>query len=85
VYGLNVKTLLNCFISGLNPEIRKEMVIHHQRIGRACLLEAKHKDTKLKPSLHPNPTNPIPTSQTIPTTPIPSSLPIKRVNQAHIN
>lgn len=60
VIGLPAKALLNCFISGLNTEIRNEMAIQRptsitQAIGLAKLIEAKCKDTRpriIKPFSH---------------------------------
>ncbi|CAJ2638860.1 unnamed protein product [Trifolium pratense] len=53
VLGLPRDTILNCFISGLNPEIRCELAIHrptviYQAIGLAKLIESKIKDSKPK-------------------------------------
>ncbi|RHN51749.1 putative succinate dehydrogenase (quinone) [Medicago truncatula] len=51
VVGLPAEALLNCFISGLIPDIRNEMAIQRpssiaQAIGLAKLIEAKIKDSK---------------------------------------
>jgi len=60
VIGLPAEALLNCFIFGLNTEIRNEMAIQRptsitQAIGLAKLIEAKCKDTRpriIKPFSH---------------------------------
>jgi len=51
VTGLPSEAILNCFISGLIPEIRNELAIQrpqtiHQAIGLAKLIESKIKDSK---------------------------------------
>ncbi|XP_058769067.1 uncharacterized protein LOC131642924 [Vicia villosa] len=53
VVGLSQEALLNCFISGLNPEIQHELAIHKptyisQAIGLAKLIESKFKEAKQK-------------------------------------
>lgn len=53
VLGLPTEAILNCFISGLYPDIQNELAIQKphsisQAIGLAKLIEAKHKDTKSK-------------------------------------
>lgn len=95
VYGIPPEALLNCFISGLYPDIRKELAILKphtisQALGLAKLIEAKLKDTKPK---HFRPTYPT-TSQTshsnttkFPTTPPnpnPSPLAIKKLNPSQM-
>lgn len=55
VFGLPPKALLNCFISGLIPEIRHELAVQKpytisQAIGLAKLIEAKLKDSKTRPN-----------------------------------
>jgi len=95
VIGLSSDTILNCFISGLQPEIRRELTILHpysisQAIRLAKLIEDKIKDSKPKyprpqphnpTHIHPqqNPNNRIPQHQ--PTTP---HLPIKRLTPAQL-
>lgn len=52
VYGLSHEALLNCFLSSLNLDIRKELVCStsmSQVIGQAKLIEFKLKDFKPKP------------------------------------
>jgi hypothetical protein len=64
VIGLPPEALLNCFVSGLIPEIRHELAVQKpysitQAIGLAKLIEAKIKDSKPKtarPSIPPNST-----------------------------
>jgi hypothetical protein len=60
VLGLPADAILNCFISGLIPEIRNEIAIQRpysisEAIGLAKLIEAKNKDSKPKfqRSFHP--------------------------------
>jgi len=93
VIGLSSDTILNCFISSLQPEIRRELTILHpysisQAIGLAKLIEDKIKDSKPKypqpqphnpTHIHPpqNPNNCIPQHQ-----PITTHLPIKRLTPA---
>ncbi|XP_058788145.1 uncharacterized protein LOC131662390 [Vicia villosa] len=53
VLGLPSEAILNCFISGLIPEIRNELAIHQpfsisQAVGLAKLIESKLKDLKPK-------------------------------------
>jgi len=72
VMGLPAEAMLNCFISGLIPEIRNELVIQKpynisQAIELAKLIESKIKDTK--PKFH-NPFTPN-------TPPIPNLAPSK--------
>lgn len=96
VYGLSPDALLNCFISGLYPEIRKEIAILKppsitQAIGLAKLIEAKLKDSRTKQfrtSFHQTPSSSnnlspslIPSSTT--TNPSPT-LPIKRLTSAQM-
>lgn len=55
VLGLPPDALLNCFISGLIPEIRHELAVQRpytitQAIGLAKLIEAKIKDSKSRPT-----------------------------------
>lgn len=55
VIGLPPEALLNCFISGLIPEIRHELAVQKpytitQAIGLAKLIEAKIKDSKVRPN-----------------------------------
>lgn len=62
VLGLPQEALLNCFISGLIPEIRHELAIQRphsisQAIGLAKLIKAKIKDSKPKFN-RPYPPNP---------------------------
>lgn len=88
VYGLSPDALLNCFISGLNSEIQKEIAILKpstitQALGLAKLIEAKLKDSKPKPfrpSSFSNPTNRVHTTPTTPST----SLPIKKLTPAQM-
>jgi len=54
VVGLNPDIILNCFISGLQPEIHRELSILNpyfvsQAIGLAKLIEDKHRDSKPRP------------------------------------
>ena len=54
MWGLSVKTILNCFTLGLHPEIRRELAILNpysisQVISLAKLIEDKIKDSKPKP------------------------------------
>lgn len=70
VLGLPSDALLNCFISGLSPEIRNEIAIQRpftitQAIGLAKLIEAKVKDAKPK---YPRPFTPSPSTYKQPTT-----------------
>lgn len=66
VYGLSPEALLNCFLSRLNADIRKELAILKptsisQALGLAKLVEAIIKDSKPKPfrqSAFPNSNNP---------------------------
>lgn len=94
VYGLTPDALLNCFISGLHPDIRKEIAIIRptsitQAIGVAKLVEAKIKDSKPKtfrsnypfhttPSV-PTPSRPNPMTPNLPPTP-----PIRRLSPAQL-
>ena len=90
VHGLSSETILNCFISGLNPEIQRELAILNpysipQAIGLVKLIEDKIKDSKLKPTRPPTYTtvlNPINTNINRPqsTQPTPHTLPIKRLS-----
>ncbi|XP_058777144.1 uncharacterized protein LOC131651501 [Vicia villosa] len=72
VIGLPPEAMLNCFISGLIPEIRNEIAIHQpysisQAVGLAKLIEAKLKDSKTKFIKHPpSGSFPHPPSPTIP-------------------
>ncbi|XP_024630387.1 proline-rich protein 12-like [Medicago truncatula] len=72
VLGLPADAILNCFISGLSPEIRNEMAIQRplsisQAIGLAKLIEAKLKDSK------PKYNRPISSSQSWPRTTTPNN------------
>ncbi|XP_058726761.1 uncharacterized protein LOC131598148 [Vicia villosa] len=100
VVGLSRDALLNCFISGLLPEIQNELAIHKpdsisKAIGLAKLIESKLRDAKPKfhkpftsPSTRPNP--PIQTTPTAvstpkpPTTPQIAKLPIRRLSNAQL-
>jgi hypothetical protein len=95
VYGLPHDAILNCFISGLQPEIRSELAIQRpynisQAIGLAKLIEAKIKDSKPKyskpfstQSVSTQLTKNIPTSTTNNANPNPTSkLPIRRITSA---
>nr|KYP37756.1 Retrotransposable element Tf2 [Cajanus cajan] len=73
-FGLPPDALVNCFFSGLLPEIRRELAILKptsisQAIGLAKLIEAKIKDAKLKASFTrlppPSPALPSPNPQTL--------------------
>lgn len=60
VVGLPPDAILNCFISGLIPEIRNELAIQHPYsishvVGLAKLIEVKLKDFKAKPAKTPTP------------------------------
>ena len=65
VLGLPIDALLNCFISGLHPEIRYEIAIQcpntiiTQAIGLAKLIKSKVKDAKPK---YPRPFGPTQTT-----------------------
>lgn len=94
VYGLSPDAILNCFLSGLYPEIRKDLAILKpssitQAIGLAKLIEAKIKDTRPRPNRpfsyqNPNqPSNPNPA--VLPSTNSnPSTLPVKRLTAAQM-
>ena len=61
--GLPPPFLLNCFVSGLTPEIHREIQAHHpltlvQAAGLACLQEEKILDAR--PHLRPKPPSPLP-------------------------
>jgi len=90
VHGLSPETILNCFISGFNPEIKKELSILNpysisQAIGLAKLIEDKFKDSKPRPTRPPayttvfNPTNTF-TNRAQTTPPTTHTLPIKSLN-----
>jgi hypothetical protein len=98
VYGLPHDAILNCFISGLQPEIRSELAIQRpynisQAIGLAKLIEAKIKDSKPKYSKHFSTqyvstqlTKNSPISTTNNANPNPTSkLPIRRITSAQRN
>lgn len=84
VIGLPAEALLNCFISGLIPEIWNEMAIQHptsitQAIRLAKLIEAKIKDSKIRPhkpyNQYPSPNYTKPSTYTTPqTTPTSTSM-----------
>src|ERR1044072_2732164 len=62
VVGLRPASILNCFISGLNEEIKKEMSTDKpttvsEAIGLAKLYESKFKDTKTTNSRFPRSTS----------------------------
>ena len=62
VQGLSPETILNCFTSGLHPEIRRELAILNpysisHAIGLAKLIEDKIRDSKPKLFCSPNLTN----------------------------
>lgn len=94
VYGLTPDAILNCFISGLLPDIQRELAILKpatiaHAIGLAKLVEAKIKDSRPKlfrsGPFQPNTNNPrpLPTPPTPPST-NPPSLPIKRLAAAQL-
>ena len=61
--GLPPPFLLNCFVSGLTPEIHREIQAYHpltlvQAAGLACLQEEKILDAR--PHLRPKPPPPLP-------------------------
>ena len=69
VIGLPPPFLLSCFISGLSPDIRREVQAHQpltmaQAAGLARLQEEKFLDHRQPPRSRPqpSPTNPVPTS-----------------------
>lgn len=69
VVGLSQEAILNCFISGLTPDIQNEIAILKptsisQAIGLAKLIESKIKDSK--PKFHKHFSNPIPKSNPAP-------------------
>nr|KYP47049.1 hypothetical protein KK1_031354 [Cajanus cajan] len=92
VYGLSSTSLLNCFISGLSPAIKRELVILQpqsitQAMGLAKLIEDKLQDSKPRfsrsqtSSNSPSTISNSPTliqshKPTPPTTPLPTSSPI---------
>lgn len=81
VMGLPAEALLNCFISGLNSEIRNELAIQRsnsitQAIGLAKLIEAKLKDSKPKFSKPFSPAYPSTYSRTPNTPTTPPKLPL---------
>ncbi|XP_058742349.1 uncharacterized protein LOC131614818 [Vicia villosa] len=78
VVGLSHDAILNCFISGLIPEIQNEIAIHKptsisQAIGLSKLIESKLRESKPKYN-KPFP-DPFPKPPTQPTPPIPSTPP----------
>jgi len=79
VLGLPAEAIMNCFISGLQPEIRNELAIQKlhtisQAIGVAKLIEAKHKDSKPKyPRPFSYPTNQNRFPPNIPKNPLPQT------------
>ena len=90
VHGLSSETILNYFISGLNPETRRELAILSpysipQAIGLTKLIEDKIKDFKPKPTRPPAYTtvlNSINThiNRSQSTQPTPHTLPIKHLS-----
>jgi len=95
VVGLTLETILNCFISGLNVEICRELTILNpysiaQGIDLAKLIEDKLRDSKPKQIRfpantyhHPNPT-PSFTNRTSTPTPPPAHMPIKRLSSSQM-
>jgi len=92
VVGLTYDIILNCFISGLQPEIRRELSILNpysvsQAIGLAKLIEDKLRDSKPRPQrfLTPQTTHPttnfpiLPNNKSTVNHQINHSLPIKRL------
>ena len=94
VIGLSPNTILNYFLSGLQPEIRRELTILNpysisQAIGLTKVIEDKLRDSKPKPfrpTSHTNPFNPSTSTpnRTIPTNSTPSSFPIKRLTPTQL-
>ncbi|XP_058741863.1 uncharacterized protein LOC131614269 [Vicia villosa] len=92
VFGLPPDAILNCFISGLNQEIRNEIAVHRptnisQAIGLAKLIESKIKESKPKfskpfttytpKSSFPNSTQPTSFQSSLPNKPISTNPPPK--------
>ncbi|MCH81146.1 hypothetical protein A2U01_0001927 [Trifolium medium] len=96
VTGLPSLAIVDCFISGLKPEIHHELAIHQPQsishaIGLAKLIESKTLATRAptapfqktpppKPPLLPTPSSKL----LSPTTSTPSSFPIKRLSSAEM-
>ncbi|CAM8968817.1 unnamed protein product [Rhodiola kirilowii] len=89
--GLSSENLLNCFVSGLRDDIRRELYLLrptslHQAIGMAKLVEEKCNDSR---RYGPKPYNPKPTPYNPPYTTTssdsqPSRLPVKRLTPAEM-
>ncbi|XP_058776595.1 uncharacterized protein LOC131650912 [Vicia villosa] len=100
VVGLSSEAIINCFISGLLPDIQNEIALHKptsisQAIGLAKLIESKLRESKPKiqkafSTTFPRPTSNPSTLFPSPTTPkpvpqnSPPKLPIKRLSSAQI-
>ena len=64
VYGLSIEAMLDCFVSGLNPELQREVIAHtppsiQRAVALAKLFEEKCKPTKTYPTTNNPKTFPI--------------------------
>ncbi|XP_019418303.1 PREDICTED: uncharacterized protein LOC109329088 [Lupinus angustifolius] len=95
VVGLPPEMVLNCFLSGLNPEIARELALQQlfsvtHAIGMANLVERKINAAKTNPWWSTSATVPVTNNQNIatltqpPTNQTPASLPIKRLTAAQM-